>query len=153
MYVRWWIDHLAVKHLWNIWLYQSNALGIKVALLFFFNDEFLCTYPNQNREVILYEVSLSAIWRLYFHPAKFDNFKDEKMSDYKTVSVTQSKNLLDWKPASLTNYELPMRAFFLCFLGQKIKKENLNIVASELKSCIKWSKKNHNFFSKFNYEF
>ena len=22
---------------------------------------------------------LSAIWRLYFHPAQFDNFKDEKM--------------------------------------------------------------------------
>ena len=37
----------------------------------------------------------SAIWRLYFHPAKFDNFKDEKMSDYKTVSVAQNKNLLD----------------------------------------------------------
>ena len=25
-------------------------------------------------------------------PAKFDNFKDEKISDYKTVSVAQSKN-------------------------------------------------------------
>ena len=35
------------------------------------------------------------IMRLYFHPAKFDNFKDEKMSDYKTVSIVQSKNLLD----------------------------------------------------------
>ena len=34
---------------------------------------------------------LTAIWRLYFHPAKFDNFKDEKKSDYKTVSVPQSK--------------------------------------------------------------
>ena len=38
---------------------------------------------------------LTATWRLYFHPAKFDNFKDENMSDYKTVSVAQSKNLLD----------------------------------------------------------
>ena len=38
---------------------------------------------------------LSAIWRLYFHPAKFDNFKDGKMSDYKSVSVARSKNLLD----------------------------------------------------------
>ena len=37
---------------------------------------------------------LSAIWRLYFHPAKFDNFKDEKKSDKKTVSVAQSKNFL-----------------------------------------------------------
>ena len=38
---------------------------------------------------------LSAIWRLYFHPAKFDNFKNEKMSDYKTISIAQSKSLLD----------------------------------------------------------
>ena len=30
-------------------------------------------------------------------PAKFDNFKDEKISDYKTVSDSQDKNLLDWK--------------------------------------------------------
>ena len=32
-----------------------------------------------------------------FHPAKFDNFKDEKISDFKIVSVSQRKNLLDWK--------------------------------------------------------
>jgi hypothetical protein len=38
---------------------------------------------------------LNAVWRLYFHPAKFENFKDEKMSDYKNVSFAQSKNLLD----------------------------------------------------------
>ena len=35
---------------------------------------------------------LSVIWRLHFHPAKFYSFKDEKMSDYKTVSVAPSKN-------------------------------------------------------------
>ena len=28
---------------------------------------------------------ITAIWRLFFHPAKFDNFKVEKMSDYTTV--------------------------------------------------------------------
>ena len=33
--------------------------------------------------------------KIYFHPAKFDNFKDEKISDFKTVSVSQRKNLLD----------------------------------------------------------
>jgi hypothetical protein len=33
---------------------------------------------------------------MFFHPAKFDNFKDEKISDFKTVSVSQSKNLLDF---------------------------------------------------------
>ena len=35
--------------------------------------------------------------KIFFHPAKFDNFKDEKISDFKTVSVSQRKNLLDWK--------------------------------------------------------
>ena len=33
--------------------------------------------------------------KIFFHPTKFDNFKDEKISDFKTVSVSQSKNLLD----------------------------------------------------------
>ena len=34
-------------------------------------------------------------FKIFFHPAKFDNFKDEKISDFKTVSVLQRKNLLD----------------------------------------------------------
>ena len=33
--------------------------------------------------------------KLFFHPAKFDKAKDEKISDLKTVSVSQTKNLLD----------------------------------------------------------
>ena len=32
--------------------------------------------------------------KIFLHPAKFDNFKDEKISDFKTVSVSQRKNLL-----------------------------------------------------------
>ena len=35
--------------------------------------------------------------KIFFHPAKFDNFKDEKISSFKTVSVSPSKNLLVWK--------------------------------------------------------
>ena len=51
---------------------------------------------NVDREMLFIEVSLkSAIRGLYFHPVKFDNFKDENISDYKTVSVAQSKNLLE----------------------------------------------------------
>ena len=50
---------------------------------------------NVDREVLFIEVSLSATWRIFFHPAKLDNFKDEKISDYKTVAVAQGKNLLD----------------------------------------------------------
>ena len=34
-------------------------------------------------------------FKIFFHPAKFDNFKDEKISDFKTVSVSQRKNLLN----------------------------------------------------------
>ena len=30
-------------------------------------------------------------FKIFFHPAKFDNFKDETISDYKTVSVPQSQ--------------------------------------------------------------
>ena len=33
---------------------------------------------------------LSAIWRLFFYPTKFDKFKDEKISDDQTVSGAQS---------------------------------------------------------------
>ena len=29
--------------------------------------------------------------KLFFHPAKFNNFKDRKISDYKTVSVYKAK--------------------------------------------------------------
>ena len=36
-------------------------------------------------------------FKIFFHPAMFDNFKDKKISDFKTVSVSQRKNLLDWK--------------------------------------------------------
>ena len=34
-------------------------------------------------------------FKIFFHPANFDNFKDEKISDFKTVSVSQRNNLLD----------------------------------------------------------
>ena len=44
---------------------------------------------------------LIAIWRLYFCPAKFDNFKDETISDYKTVSVPQSQILAGLKTLGL----------------------------------------------------
>ena len=49
----------------------------------------------------------SAIWRLYFHPAKFDNFKDEKMPEYKTVSVAQRKKNAGLKPC----YTKPLKSF------------------------------------------
>ena len=35
--------------------------------------------------------------KIFFHPAKFDNFKDETILDYKTVSVPQSQILAGLK--------------------------------------------------------
>ena len=40
-------------------------------------------------------VSKKTAVKIFFHPAKFDNFKDEKKSDFITVSASQRKNLLD----------------------------------------------------------
>jgi hypothetical protein len=39
--------------------------------------------------------------KIFFQPAKFDNFKDEKNSDYKTVSVPQSQILAGLKTLGL----------------------------------------------------
>jgi len=39
--------------------------------------------------------------KIFFHPAKFDNFKDEKISDFKTVSVPQSQILAGLKTLGL----------------------------------------------------
>ena len=39
--------------------------------------------------------------KLFFHPAKIDNFKDETISDYITVSVTKSQILAGLKTLGL----------------------------------------------------
>ena len=51
--------------------------------------------PGAERVHLLSYKSVFFGLKIIFDPAKFDNFKDEKLSDYKTVSVGQSKNLLD----------------------------------------------------------
>ena len=40
-------------------------------------------------------------FKMFFHPAKFDNLKDETISDYKTVSVPQSQILAGLKSDGL----------------------------------------------------
>ena len=40
-------------------------------------------------------------FKIFLHPAKFDNFKDEKISDFKTVSVSQRKKLAGLKTGGL----------------------------------------------------
>ena len=54
---------------------------------------------------------------IFFHPAKFDNFKDEKISDFKTVSVSQRKKCWTenwWSSGIRATFE----GTFLCFGGQ-----------------------------------
>ena len=63
-------------------------------------------------------------FKIFFHPAKFDNFKDETISDYKFVSVSQSQILAGLKTFGL--YVL------------RGKKKIKNILATALKSYIKW---------------
>ena len=40
-------------------------------------------------------------FKIFFHPAKFDNFKDEKISELETVSVSQKKKLAGLKIGGL----------------------------------------------------
>ena len=40
-------------------------------------------------------------FKIFFHPAMFDNFKEETISDYKTVSVPQSQILAGLKTLGL----------------------------------------------------
>ena len=47
-------------------------------------------------------------FKIFFHPAKFDNFKDKTISDYETVSVPQSQILAELKTLGLVGL------FILC---------------------------------------
>ena len=93
-------------------------------------------------------------FKIFFHPAKFDNFKDEKISDYKSVSVAQSKTLLDLKLGSLTNHELLLRTFFFCcknivVSALKIASNRKKHITLNLKQELlpaKWSKTNTSMF-------
>ena len=55
--------------------------------------------------------------KIFFHPPKFDNFKDEKILDFKTVSVSQRKTC--WTKI-WWDYEQLLRGVFLCLGGKKI---------------------------------
>ena len=86
----------------------------------------------------------------YCTETKFSNqwgVKDDKMSNYKSFSVAQSNNLLDWKPASLTNYQLILEQIFYIFCHKKIFQNCFeNIVVSLLKVALNRGKKKHNYF-------
>ena len=78
-------------------------------------------------------------FKIFFHPAKFDNFKDEKISDFKTVSVSQRKTCWTenwWSSGIMSNF---WGEFFYVLGGkQNFEKILKNILATALKSYIKW---------------
>ena len=62
---------------------------------------------NETREVVLYEVSLQPYLETLFTSCKICHLQNEKMSDYKTVSVSQSKNSVSFG----VTYQLPTLSF------------------------------------------
>ena len=75
---------------------------------------------------------------VFFHPAKFDNFKDE-ISDYRTVSVDKSKTCWTencWSSVIMSNF----RGQFFYVLRGRIKKKIENIIASALNIKMKLRK-------------
>jgi hypothetical protein len=58
-------------------------------------------------------------FKIFFHLAKFDNFKDEKISDYKTVSVPQSQIVAGLKTLGLGQFFYVLGAKFFLNLKKK----------------------------------
>ena len=56
-------------------------------------------------------------FKIFFHPAKFDNFKDETISDYKTVSVPQGQILAGLKTLGLVGLQVTFEGSFFMFCG------------------------------------
>ena len=56
--------------------------------------------------------------KIFFHPAKFDNFKDEKISDFKTVFCFTKQKLPGlsnwWSSGIMSNF---LVEFFFVFWG------------------------------------
>ena len=80
--------------LWNTFLYLFNTL-----LVFVWDqnrqttaDDSLSIENWVPRNGMLFYLH-QRDYEIFFHPAKFDNFKDEKISDFKTVSVSQRNNI------------------------------------------------------------
>ena len=57
--------------------------------------------------------------KIFFHPSKFDNFKGEKISGFKTVSVSQAKTCWTenwWSSGIMSNF---LGEFFMFWGSQK----------------------------------
>ena len=74
--------------------YANLLVFININPFLYINDQF-ALYSA----MLLYLHLISN--KIFFHPAKFDIFKDETISDYKTVSVPQSQILTGLKTGGL----------------------------------------------------
>merc|ERR1712008_483389 len=79
---------------------KKFLVAICCVLLFVMNKKKseISYYPSIRNRVLCSGMLLYLHHRnskLFFHPAKVDSFKDETISAFKTVSISQSKNLLD----------------------------------------------------------
>ena len=80
--------------------------------------------------------------KLFFHPAKFDNFKDEKISDYKTcLSSTKQKlaGLKTAKPNQLWVTFWGKKNYKKNFAPKNIKKKLPSKVVHNWESFIVWN--------------
>ena len=69
--------------------------------------------------------------KLFFLPSKFENFKNEKISDYKTLSFTKQK-LAGLKTVGLVWLWVTFEGIFLCFGGQKFFKKYFSVCTKKL---------------------
>ena len=100
----------------EIWWNVSLSLGKSYCSI---NCNITHRNINVDKEVLLIEISLLVLSGGYFfHPSKFDNFRDEKNSDYKTVSVAQK--LAGQKTVGLLGLWATFEGRFFMFFGAKI---------------------------------
>ena len=87
-------------------------------------------------------------FKIFFHPAKFDNFKDEKISDFKNVSVSQRKKLAGLKTGGLVGLWATFKGSFSTYFSnciEKLHKMALIIFFEKLWKTLELSPQNSRF--------
>ena len=78
----------------------------------------ICSMESKCKQISALE--WGSIPRIFSQPAKFDNFKDEKISDCKTVSVPKKKKLAGLKIGGLVGLWATFEGSLFMFSGSKI---------------------------------
>ena len=100
----------------------------------------LCIYTRvKGMEYIVVECYCTCILRefkIFFHPAKFDNFKEEKISDFKTDSEKTCWTENWWSSGIMSNFWGEF--FYVLGVKKNLRFFFKNFLATALKSYIKW---------------